>query len=326
MSGFRLMSESLHSIQQAAARAGLTPHVIRAWEKRYGAVSPARTGSQRRRYNEEDLERLGLLATLTRGGHAISSVAALPLVRLRELVRALGGSTPRREPAPGAVSAGGDRIGRALEAIRRLDSVALGEVMSEAEVDLGSQGVLQKLIAPLIQAIGEQWRDGVITAAHEHFASGVIRIFLGHAARPFSATLDAPVLTVATPSGQLHEMGALLAGAYAANLGWRIIYLGAGLGAADIAGAALQNQSRALALSLVYPEDDPNLGAELIRLREFLPGLPIIAGGRAVPSYHVVLERVGAKCVTDLSSLGVLLDQLRRVKSGGGGLTNERVS
>src|SRR3954453_16918076 len=78
-------------------------------------------------------------------------------------------------------------------------------------------------------------------------------------------------LVVATPNGQLHELGALLASAAASNLGWLVTYLGASLPAAEIAGAARQNQARAVALSLVYPEDDQKLEGELFRLRESLP-------------------------------------------------------
>ncbi|HRE83642.1 MAG TPA: cobalamin B12-binding domain-containing protein, partial [Opitutaceae bacterium] len=210
-----------------------------------------------------------------------------------------------------------NKLDRALQAVRQLDSVTLGEVLREAEIELGPQGVLQRVIAPLMQMIGEQWREGLITAAHEHFASAVIRIFLGHAARPFAASPDAPVLTVATPTGQLHELGALLVGAYAANLGWKVVYLGASLGAADIAGASLQNRTQALALSLVYPDDDPQLGAELVRLREALPGVPIIAGGRAVSSYLTALEKIKAINVTDLTSFGRVLDGLRKRGTGG---------
>ena len=79
------------------------------------------------------------------------------------------------------------------------------------------------------------------------------------------------MLVVATPAGQIHELGALLVGAAAANLGWHVTYLGASLPAAEIAGAARQNRARAVALSLVYPEDDPRLEGELTRLRESLP-------------------------------------------------------
>ena len=39
-----IMSEFLHNIKAVAMRTGLSAHVIRIWEKRYAAVTPARTG------------------------------------------------------------------------------------------------------------------------------------------------------------------------------------------------------------------------------------------------------------------------------------------
>ena len=110
--------------------------------------------------------------------------------------------------------------------------------------------------------IGELWRGGTLTAAHEHFASAALRVWLGNAARPFGAVDEAPMLLVAMPAGQVHELGALLVGATAAHLGWQVTYLGASLPPAEIAGAAVQKRARAVALSLVYPEDDPWLPGE----------------------------------------------------------------
>jgi methylmalonyl-CoA mutase cobalamin-binding subunit len=197
--------------------------------------------------------------------------------------------------------------------VKRLDSRALENALNRGATELGAQGSLQRVIAPLAQTIGELWRDGCITAAHEHFASAVIRIFLGHAAKPFAGSENGPVLVVATPSGQLHELGALLAGAAGANLGWHVVYLGASLSAAEIAGAARQNRARAVALSLVYPEDDLRLEGELARLRELLPPATVLlTGGRAMPAYREALEQVGAVQIRDLSHLGSILDDLRK--------------
>jgi len=177
---------------------------------------------------------------------------------------------------------------------------------------------LQRVVAPLAQRIGDLWRDGSITAAHEHFASAVIRIFLGHAAKPFAGIESSPVLVVATPAGQIHELGALLVGAAAANLGWHVIYLGASLPAAEIAGAARQNQARAVALSLVYPEDDPRLEGELTRLHESLPAeVTLLVGGRAMPAYRGALQSIGALQVSDLSQLFSVLDSLRKPSDKG---------
>ena len=82
---------------------------------------------------------------------------------------------------------------------------------------------------------------------------------------------NAPRIIVATPAGQLHELGAVIVKDAAAQIGWHTTYLGASLPAAEIAGAAVQNRAVVVALSIVYPEDDPDLPQELISLRRFLP-------------------------------------------------------
>ena len=96
-------------------------------------------------------------------------------------------------------------------------------------------------------------------------------------------------------------------------LGWHVTYLGASLPAAEIAGAARQNRARAVALSLVYPEDDPRLEGELTLLRELLPPeVALLTGGRAMPAYLDAIEKIGAVQMKDLSNLSSTLDDLRK--------------
>jgi MerR family transcriptional regulator, light-induced transcriptional regulator len=303
------MADAYHSIKAVAQRTGLTAHVIRVWEKRYGAVKPTRTGTNRRLYSDEELERLSLLHDATRGGHSISAVAQLPVEKLRQL------AAPSKNGADGILHpvAAPQLLDECIAAMKRLDSHALENALKRGATELGAQGLLRRLIAPLAQTIGELWRDGTITAAHEHFASAVIRVFLGHTAQSSAGGEGAPVLVVGTPSGQLHELGALLAGAAAANMGWRIIYIGASLPAAEIAGASRQNHARAVALSLVYPEDDPRLEGELVRLRELLgPEIPLLVGGRAMLAYRDLLQKLNAIQIRDLDHLCLTLDDLRK--------------
>lgn len=305
--------EAVYPIQVVSERTGLSAHVIRIWEKRYNAVKPARTAGNRRLYSEEDVARLRVLRQLTEVGHSIGYVATLPTEKLRVLLNETSGSPGPSVSSVAALEPASDALlAKALGAVARMDAEALGGVLKQAEIRLGHQGVLQRLVAPLAQAIGEQWRTGQITAAHEHFATAALRFFLAHAAKPFASTPNAPALVVTTPAGQLHELGALLAGAAAANLGWRVIYLGPSLGAAEIAGAAHQHQARAVTLSLVYPEDDAQLPGELKRLRELLPETPIIVGGRAAPAYREALDAIGAERLEDLSDFGAALDRLRQ--------------
>jgi methanogenic corrinoid protein MtbC1 len=306
------MTEAHHPVQMVARLTGLSPYVLRIWEQRYRAVEPRRTPSNRRLYSQSDIERLGLLRDLTHAGHRIGHVARLPDRKLRRLAAESLGPSRRSPRAASAASADTVIANECLAAIQALDARALGDVLKRSGAALGAQGVLQQLLAPLSQTLGELWREGRITAAHEHFATGIIRGFLTNLATPFSGNGKAPVIVVATPAGQLHELGALLVGAMAGNLGWQVIQLGASLPAAEIAGAARKRRARAVALSLVYPEDDEKLPGELTVLRELLPPeTALLVGGRAMPAYREALVCLGAKLVEDLGQLGSALDGLR---------------
>ena len=191
---------------------------------------------------------------------------------------------------------------------------ALEGALKRGATELGVQGLLQRIVAPLAQDVGELWREGSLTAAHDHFATAVIRVFLGQAAKPFASADQSPGLVVATPAGQLHELGALLVGATAANLGWHVTYLGAGLPAAEIAGAARQCHAKAVALSLIYPEDDPRLATEQTAVRQALPPeVTLLVGRRAMAAYRDVLKQIGATLVEELPQLGSALDNLRKL-------------
>lgn len=313
------MSDFQHPIQAVVRRTGLSAHVIRIWEKRYGAVEPERTVTNRRLYSDAQIERLTLLRAITQAGQSIGYVAKLPTEKLAQLAAA---SPVAGEPTgPGASPAepASSFLNDSLAAIRALDARALERTLNRSETALGAVGMLRQLAAPLAKAIGDAWREGTITAAHEHFASAVLRTYLAQAAKTFVSGANDPVLVVTTPAGQLHELGALLAAAMAANLGWHVSYLGASLPAPEIAGAAKQNRARAVALSLVYPSDDPRMDGELTRLRDLLPPeVKLIAGGQAAPAYRAVLDRVGAVLVGDLAQLSTALDEFRTPATGAG--------
>src|ERR1700759_905100 len=89
------MANPHHSIKTVARLTGLSPHVIRIWEKRYGAVAPARSDTNRRLYSDSEVERLNCLRMATAAGHSIGNIATLPIARLRSLVEDT--STSRKE-------------------------------------------------------------------------------------------------------------------------------------------------------------------------------------------------------------------------------------
>lgn len=302
--------EPIHSIQMASRLTGLSQNLIRAWEQRYRAVEPGRSPTKRRLYTHAEIERLSLLKELTEAGHSIGHIAKLGENDLREL---LASARLTKGTSPSLKAGDADLwVREALTAIQALDASRLDLALKNAAATLGTHAVLLRVVAPLAETLGEWWRDGRITAAHEHFGTGIIRDFLRQTARQFAATERGPVLVVATPTGQLHEMGALMAGALAANLGWRVTHLGTSLPAAEIAAAARQKGARAVALSLIFPDDDPELARDLELLRQLLPDeVALIAGGRALKGYRALLQRIGAFIAENLGQLGAVLDQVR---------------
>jgi methylmalonyl-CoA mutase cobalamin-binding domain/chain len=293
-------------------RTGLSQHVIRVWEKRYGAVKPARSEGKRRLYSEEDVHRLGLFRQLTRAGHPIGSIAHLSTEDLEQLWRKENSSNHTLQNDPQQSS---DLIfvRDALKAVEAMDRIGLTETLRKSALRFGSHGSLERVIAPLTEEIGEKWRTGELTAANEHFASVVIREYLLASTRAFVPTQNAPTLVVTTPIGQLHELGAVMVAAAASDVGWNVIYLGPSLPPVEIAAAAVDNRAAAVALSIVYPPDDNKLGKELALLRTHLPQeISIIAGGRATPAYREALNEIGALQPISLQSL---YDELNRIRN-----------
>lgn len=106
---------------------GLTQHVLRVWEKRYGVVIPERSESQRRLYRESDINRLTLLKALVDRGQAIGSIADLDT---EELERRLQQSADTLKVTKPAIQPNLVLFGESLMAIR--DACAASEIFSFA--------------------------------------------------------------------------------------------------------------------------------------------------------------------------------------------------
>ena len=324
-------TQDLHPIQVVARRTGLTPDVLRAWEKRYEAVTPGRTGGSRRLYCADDIERLILLKNLTAGGRAIGQIAGLPTEQLKKMLREDDEAARQHTPVPArrtTNAAQGGRVRRptttdprlhlerCLASVTELDAQALEAAIERSTLDLGRIAALEQVLLPLMHVIGERWREGSLRIVHEHVTSTVVRAVLTNMNRVLLSHVGASTIIVATPAGQAHEFGALVAAATASSEGWRSLYLGAGLPAEEIAAAARQKSASAVALSLVYPADDPAVRQELVRLRTMLPTSPaILVGGAASMAYTDTLQEIGA---TRLCNMPDLREALERIHMGTG--------
>jgi len=84
-----------------ARLAGVPVATLRIWERRYGVVDGPKSATGQRLYNGHDVQRLRLLRQLTERGHAIGTLAALPLQPLQALWADAAGAEP-----PAAVRSG----------------------------------------------------------------------------------------------------------------------------------------------------------------------------------------------------------------------------
>ncbi|MEM9555539.1 MAG: MerR family transcriptional regulator [Acidobacteriota bacterium] len=337
-------STARHPIRVVARRTGLKADLIRAWERRYAAIEPERTPGGHRFYSDRDIDRLLLLRQATSGGRTIGQVAAYNDEQLRALVtedrqanaaaaarRAAAevfddsngsptedasGTVPSAPPAPLEVTSTPE-VERCLDAVRQLDARALRFVLERSAVELGWSRVLSELVHPLMARIGELWHRGDLREVQEHLASFEIRLFVEDMMRRATPAPHGPRLVVTTPSGQRHEVGALMAAATAALEGWDVTFLGADLPAAEIAGAALMLKARAVALSLSATDEAPRLAAELTELRRLLGrGVPLLVGGQAAGHFADTLrgaegDAAPAMLIAGLGELKNVLTHLR---------------
>jgi len=230
--------ELTYPLRAAARLTGLSPEVIRAWERRYGVVQPLRTPGGTRRYRAADLERLRLVKAAVDAGHRIGRVAQLDREELKR----------RSVVAEARSDVCFDEI---LAALDRLDEATSQRLLSLQLSVLGPARFAREVAASLVREIGERWADGRMGVASEHLASGILRSLLGSALQPTASSLLGPRIVFATPTGERHELGLLMAALTALGAGGNPLYLGLELPVEDLLGAVEGAKAKALALSLV---------------------------------------------------------------------------
>lgn len=300
------MKTKNYEIKYVSQRTGLSVHRIRAWERRYQAVTPERTATQRRLYSESDIRRLQLLRQAIDGGHRISKIGRLALDDLMKLVN----HNPTTGPSsPAAVSIEGkprqaELVRMAYRAVEVLDADALEAVLLRAQVSFPRRRFIEGLLVTLFDEIGKGWVQGTLGIAHEHMASAVVRSFLGASLREILPTRGTAGIVVATPSGQHHELGAMAVALAAADAGWQPLYLGPNLPAEAIAAAVEQSCAKAVAVSMASTVNSQQLIHEMRKLGQLLKEkAAIIAGGQANADVRAALDDMGIRWCDTLEAL-----------------------
>lgn len=301
----RSSGEPRYPVRVVISRTGLTADLLRAWERRYGAVKPQRSAGKQRLYSEDDVARLTLLRRATIAGHSVAEIARLDRLALEALVDE---PTPARlRPPDEAIET---VVSAATNAAERLDAAGVESALKRGALSFGAGALIDHVVSRFLHRVGERWHEGKLSPAHEHLASSAVRRVLAWTTEAYNPSPRAPRLVVATPSGERHEFGAMLTAAAAVEEGWRVVYLGPSLPAAHIVDAAKQVNARAIALSAVYAN-----GAEMddvyTTARTLPRGMTLIVGGAAADSHRDSLGEAGAVVVPDMTAFRRTLRSLR---------------
>jgi MerR family transcriptional regulator, light-induced transcriptional regulator len=271
-------------IGELSRRLGVSDHVLRAWERRYGLLRPVRSAGGFRLYSEADLDRVRRMQ-----GHLAQGLSAAQAARA-----AIEGE----RPVAGDRVEAGDRTGlaEAAEALARaldeFDEPAGQAVLDRLFGTLTVEAVLRDVLLPYLHELGERWARGAVSVAQEHFASNVIRSRLASLGQGWGRGRG-PRAVLACAPDELHDIALLAFGIVLNRNGWRIGYLGANTPLDELIRLAGATRPDLVVVAATRPDRFERVGADLIRLAAIVP--VAIAGPGAGPA---LAEAVGAHLVT----------------------------
>ena len=300
-------------IGELAAKVGVSTHVLRAWESRYGLLRPVRSAGGYRLYGHEDERRVREVISLRDKGVSAAEASRRVLATERgvpsgdgddalaaadglDAGRGAGGSTgggtasgsSGRGLAPAGLRSDPPMlVAQLLDAVTALDEDRAHAVLDTAFAERSIESAIIDVLLPLFVRVGEMWELGRIGIAQEHFASSLVRRRLGALSLTWGVGTG-PVAVLACPPGEFHDIVLLSFGVLLGRAGWRIRYLGPDTPIHSLSSAARLTQADAVVLACRRPTGFRGHASSLRRLSEDHPVW--LAGRGATPR---VLEEVG---------------------------------
>ncbi len=286
----------MYTIKQASRLTGVSEASLRAWERRYGVVTPHRNQSGYRVYDEQALSAVSTMRRLVDNGWSPAEAAdavrkgTAPAV-LDEIV---GGETTDGVAQPNAVI----YMERFLSSAAQMDTAGIEESL-DGGFALGSfEHVVDSWLFPTLEALGEGWARGEIDIAGEHAASHAVHRRLSAAFDAAGSRSRGPSVVVGLPSGSQHELGALAFATAIRRRGLDVLYLGTDVPVSSWEVAVRSRNAQATVLSVVTPEDRPAAVTAAERLLSQTPVPLVCAGGAAAANLaagvHTLASSVGA--------------------------------
>ena len=272
------MSTPALRIGELSKRSGVSPELLRAWERRYGLLQPSRSTGGLRLYSVDDLERVRRMRQHLADGVAAAEAAALVSRPTR----------PGEAAAPAAAAA--RELAEALDAFDEPRAqAALDTLLAAATVD----ALLTEAVLPYLRDLGERWQRGDASIAQEHFSSSILRGRLLGLARGWGRGLG-PLALLACVPHERHDLGLIAFGLALHARGWRIAYLGADTPLETIDGAARSLAPAVVVLGAATEDRVDAIAGELrdlAKLHRLALGGSGVTGGTATELGALALAR-----------------------------------
>jgi len=245
-------------IGEFARRVGVSPELLRAWERRYGLLKPIRSEGGFRLYTSDDAERVQLMKRALDEGLSAAEAARRTLAQ--------------RRPAENGLEDARERL---LAAARSYDESAVHSVFDEALAGYGLETVLSTLVLPALREIGDEWERGALEVGQEHFASALVRERLLGLGRLWGRG-GGPLAVLACAPGERHDIGLIAFGLVLRSYGWRILFLGADTPITTLGEAVAAAEPR---LVVVASMDEALLEESASELRRLARQAPLVLSG-----------------------------------------------
>ena len=224
-------------IGELSRRSGVSPELLRAWERRYGLLQPTRSAGGLRLYSPDDLARVQAMQQHLADGYAAAEAAAL------------ASRTTSRSDDEIATPTAIDELAVALASFDDGEAQAVFDTLLAR---LSTDALLRDVVLPYLHELGERWERGEVSIAQEHFASTLLRGRLLGLARGWGRGIG-PVAVLACAPGEQHDLGLLAFGLALRARGWRIVYLGTDTPIPSVADAARSCGPTVVVVSAVDP-------------------------------------------------------------------------
>jgi methanogenic corrinoid protein MtbC1 len=307
----------IYKIGTLAQKTGLSPNLIRAWEQRYGFLSPKRGSGKHRLFGEEDLLILLYLRKELDTGRRIGELAIQGRANLLHNAKVYqrtqhyfsNGEEVKSHLENETIIE--KYVHRLVEAAESVDLKVLNQALHLAISSLPPGSVINKIITPAMIEIGKGWKEGRISIAGEHMASCVFEqkiVSLLEASQLYSqkSPLNHTALCACFP-GENHKLGIVAIAYYLASQGFSVVFLGNALPFRDLEYAIASVNPSSVWLSVTRPSLYRRHVKEFVDLVNRNQSVHFIIGGQAVTTENKALR--GAGCEQCLQSF-ILPDDL----------------